>query len=344
MIEWRGGSEPRSGVRVHSLYGEHREPTPEMLCGLDTFVVDMQDVGARYYTFAWTMANCMKVCAQCGIPMTILDRPNPIGGLQVEGPVLDSAFKSFVGLYPLPTRHGMTLGEVARYLHSRYFPRIELKVVSVRGWSREAFLDQTDAPWVMPSPNMPTVDTAVVYPGGCLIEGTNLSEGRGTTRPFEIVGAPFLHGRRLAESLNALGLSGVVFRALQFEPTFNKHGGRLCEGVFVHVIDRSSFAPVLTYIALLQAVVRQSGLHELPAGVATDERFSAQSAECGLTGFAWKRPPYEYEAVMMPIDILAGNQWLRDAVEHLQPLGEIRDRLAAEADAFAPHRATAMLY
>lgn len=344
MIEWEGHVDPRTGLTIHSLYGQRREPTREMLCGLDRLVIDIQDVGSRYYTFAWTMAHCLRACAAAGIPVTVLDRPNPIGGTQVEGPVLEEGFGSFVGLYPLPIRTGLTLGEVATYVQQRFVPSVDLDVVRLEGWSREEYQEETGVPWTIPSPNMPTVDTAVVYPGGCLIEGTNLSEGRGTTRPFEIVGAPFLDGWRMAEALNGEDLPGAVFRPMQFQPTFNKHVGRLCEGVFVHVTDRRTFEPVLAYVAIIQAAIAQTGVHWVAEDVAQDERFVATAVECDLDGFAWKRPPYEYEALKMPIDILAGNEWLRGECEKLTPLSELRERFRASCVGFEPTRRAALLY
>ncbi|HWD38565.1 MAG TPA: DUF1343 domain-containing protein, partial [Fimbriimonas sp.] len=286
MIEWEGATDPRTGLRIASLYGQHRKPTPEMLDGVDLLVVDLPDIGSRYYTFIWTTALCMQACQEKSIPVWVLDRPNPIGAIQFEGTVLDPAYASFVGLYPLPTRHGMTLGEIAAYLRATQFPKCDLTVKEVEGWARSDYNFDIDTPWVMPSPNMPTVDTALVYPGGCLLEGTNLSEGRGTTRPFETFGAPFLRGHALADALNILDLPGVYFRPIQFQPTFQKHAEQLCEGCFVHVPDPRAFEPVLTYVAILQEVRRQAG-----------------------DKFAWNPPPYEYETEKLPIDILAGNGW-----------------------------------
>lgn len=343
MIEWE--SDGGDGIPTYSLYGHHRKPTPEMLEGIDLFVIDVPDVGSRYYTFAWTMAYCIEACAEAGIPVLVLDRPNPIGGLQVEGALLDPTFRSFVGLYPTPTRHGMTAGEVARYVRSRFVPNADLEIAEVRGWARREYLDETDAPWAMPSPNMPTVETAVVYPGGCLLEGTNLSEGRGTTRPFEIFGAPFLDGYRLADSLNGIGLPGVKFRPIQFVPTFNKHKGRHCEGCFVHVLDRRVFEPVLAYVAILQESFRQGGERDAQLRPADPEaRFTTEGPEMDAAGFAWRQPPYEYEYEKWPIDVLAGNAWLRPAVEELRPLEEIRRRFREECAEFEPIRQDCLLY
>lgn len=315
MIEWEGYTDPRTGLLFYSLYGEHREPTPAMLSGLDGLVFDVPDIGTRYYTFIWTLALCMKACEPLGIPVYVLDRPNPIGGTQVEGGVLDPAFASFVGLYPLPIRHGMTMGEIGKYLQRRFFPKVSLTVVEVSGWDRAQYGDECGAVWAMPSPNMPTVDTAVVYPGMCLIEGTKLSEGRGTTKPFETFGAPYIDGWKLCSALNASGLPGVVFRPVQFEPTFQKCKEQICQGGFIHVTDRRVFHSMLTGIAVIREIV-----HLYP-----DQ-------------FKWLDPPYEYEWNLMPIDILAGNSWVRDAIESYEPLSSIRDRLQSEADGFAEWR------
>ncbi len=321
MIEWEAGGERHGGWRIHSLYGAHREPTAEMLSGIDLLVIDLQDVGARYYTFIWTMALCLRAGERAGIPVLVLDRPNPIGGLQVEGTLLLPEFASFVGLYPLPMRHGLTIGEIAGYLQANFFVGCDLQMLEMTGWERRMWFDDTGVPWAMPSPNMPSPETAAVYPGGCLIEGTNLSEGRGTTRPFEIVGAPYHHCHRFCSSLNRLGLPGVKFRPVEFEPTFNKHAGELCQGCFVHVLDRALFEPVLTFIAILQESIRTPS-----------------------SKFEWKKPPYEYEYVKRPIDILAGNGWLADAIESGESLWSIRDRLAEECSRFNDVRADAMRY
>jgi uncharacterized protein YbbC (DUF1343 family) len=321
MIEWEGTTDPRTGLQIASLYGEHRHPRPALLKDVDIMVIDLPDIGSRYYTFLWTTANCLEAAAQLGIPVLILDRPNPIGGLQWEGPVLKPEYESFVGLHPLPTRHGMTLGEVATYLKTRYYPGCDLNVVLAPEWSRGDYAEEADAVWTMPSPNMPTVDTAVVYPGGCLLEGTNLSEGRGTTHPFEMFGAPWIDGWALGEALNVLDLPGCFFRAIQFQPTFQKHAGQLCGGCFLHVQDRRAFEPVLTYVALLQETRRIYG-----------------------DKLAWNPPPYEYETKKLPIDILAGNDWLRPAIDELGSLKDIRERMLRECYDFEPERRDAMLY
>ena len=285
---------------VVSLYGRRREPTPAMLAGLDTLVIDLQDIGSRYYTFQWTMALAMRACARAGVGVVVLDRPNPLGGLAVEGNVPDPAFASFVGLYPLPARPGLTLGELASYLNARHNLGADLTVVPMSGWRRAMLWEDTGLPWVAPSPNMPTPDTARVYPGGCLYEGTNLSEGRGTTRPFEWVGAPYLDAHAFATALDAERLPGVAFRPARFQPTFHKWAGRVCDGVQVHVTDVARFRPYLTSIVVI-AVARRLGRGR----------------------FAWKRPPYEFERRKLPIDILFGTDTIRRTMERGRRVTEI---------------------
>ncbi|HEY5281942.1 MAG TPA: DUF1343 domain-containing protein, partial [Polyangia bacterium] len=240
----------RTGIPVTSLYGESESslsPTAEGLADVDVLVVDLQDVGSRYYTFIWTMALSLQSAARAGVSVLVLDRPNPIGGSQMEGGEVNPLFESFVGLGSIPVRHGLTIGEVAHLVRhgmpwggQRFAKPLDcdLQVVAMRGWNRNAFFDTTGLPWVLPSPNMPTVDTALVYPGSCLLEGTNISEGRGTTRPFELLGAPFVDGFQLAERLAEDRLPGVVFRALSFRPTFHKFSGQVCGGIQIHVVDR----------------------------------------------------------------------------------------------------------
>ncbi|OWU64632.1 MAG: hypothetical protein CBB60_008800, partial [Armatimonadetes bacterium Cent15-Ar3] len=292
---------------------EFREPTDEMLAGLDLILVDLPDVGSRYYTFIWTMSLCIKAAERLGIPVLVLDRPNPLGGVRVEGPGIETGFESFVGLHNVPIRHGKTIGEIARHVANHHYSNARVDVIEMEGWDRQFYADQLPYAWVIPSPNMPTVDTAVVYPGACLLEATNLSEGRGTTRPFEIVGAPFVNGQQLADSLNRLSLEGVYFRPLQFEPTFNKHQGKICEGVQTHVLDRITFRPVLAYACLINEIAKQTGIH-VSSHVQLD-RFQANSDETALPGFAWKQPPYEYVYDRMPIDILSGSEEFRKLVE-----------------------------
>jgi uncharacterized protein YbbC (DUF1343 family) len=311
MIEWEGFRDEATGIPVFSLYGKSRRPTPEMLRGLDALVIDLQDVGARYYTFIWTMALIMQACREEGKAVIVLDRPNPIGGKLTEGPpVLAPGYSSFVGLHPLPVRHGMTIGEIALYLQTAY-QGVQLHIIGMKGWARGMWFDDTGLPWVLPSPNMPTVETASVYPGMCLLEGTNLSEGRGTTRPFEIFGAPFIEPDRLVGRLSGFGLGGVVFRPLYFLPTFQKHAGTLCGGVQIHVTDRRRFRPFKTGVGILKAVF-----------------------ELYPKDFSWKNPPYEYEERLMPIDILAGTDRLRKDIEAGTDLNEMEHWWDEELRAF----------
>jgi uncharacterized protein YbbC (DUF1343 family) len=284
MIEWRDFKHPQWGIPVYSLYGEHREPTPEMLQGLDALVIDMQDVGARYYTFIWTMYLCMKACEKLGIHVVVLDRPNPIDGQTEEGPVLDPGYRSFVGLHPIKVRHGKTIGQLAEQFQREAFPKCELTVLHMRGWEPWMYYEDTNLPWVLPSPNMPTVDTAVVYPGMCLLEATNMSEGRGTTKPFELFGAGYItDATGFTGKLNRLGLPGVHFRPAWFQPTFHKFQGQLCGGAQFHVTDRKTFLPWRSTVEMLNLVRREYG-----------------------EAFQWKPPPYEYEHKKLPIEILIG--------------------------------------
>jgi len=316
-----GARDPASGLPVWSLYGARLEPTADMLRGIDTVVVDLQDVGSRYYTFVWTMSLAMRVCARLGVRVVVLDRPNPLGGAVLEGNVADPAFKSFVGLYPLAIRHGMTIGELAAYLNDQHAIGCQLIVVPMRGWRRAMLWEDTGLPWVPPSPNMPTPDTARVYPGGCLLEGTNLSEGRGTTRPFEWIGAPYLEAQRYAAALERERLPGVRFRPARFLPTFQKWAGRHCEGVQVHVTNAARFKPFLT------------GLAEI-----------AVARRLAPRGFAWRRPPYEFEKRRMPIDILCGTDAIRKAIERGTPLAAVERAWQPDLTRWKRRRASYLMY
>jgi uncharacterized protein YbbC (DUF1343 family) len=302
MVEWEGFIDRKTGLPVYSLYGETRKPSGEMLKDIDVLLIDLQDVGSRYYTFIWTMDLCIQACLENNRSIIILDRPNPIGGEITEGPVLDMALSSFVGLKPLPVRHGMTIGEIGLYMRDKFYPEIDLHLIRMKGWSRRMWFDDTGLPWVLPSPNMPTLDTAIVYPGICLLEGTNLSEGRGTTRPFEMIGSPFIDPDSLVNRLREFRIPGVIFRPLYFQPTFHKHAGRLCGGIQIHVIDRNRFRSFKTGVAIIKAV------HDLYP----DE-------------FRWKEPPYEYETEKLPIDIIAGTERLRELIESGESLKVMED-------------------
>jgi uncharacterized protein YbbC (DUF1343 family) len=311
MIEWKGFRDRKTRLPVYSLYSRTRKPDQKMLKDIDVLVIDMQDVGARYYTFIWTMELCMQACEESVKSIIILDRPNPLGGKMTEGPVLNMDHTSFVGLRPLPIRHGMTIGEIGHYLKSECYHSLDFHVIPMNGWKRNMWFDNTGLPWVMPSPNMPTLDTAVVYPGMCLLEGTNLSEGRGTTRPFEIFGAPFVDPDNLVKYLDGLKLPGVFFRPIYFQPTFQKHAGSLCGGAQIHVTNRDRFRPFKTAVGILEAM---SGLY--------------------AKRFQWKRPPYEYETEKMPIDILAGTDRLRKDIERGVSVREMEEWWSDECSTF----------
>ncbi len=321
MVEWEGFIDRATGLPVYSLYGKTRKPAPEMLNNVDVFIIDLQDVGTRYYTFIWTMALCMKACEERGIPVIVLDRVNPIGGHLIEGPVLKNEFSSFVGLHPLPVRHGMTIGEIALYFKDKFYQNLDLKVISLKGWRRFQWFDHTGLLWVMPSPNMPALETATVYPGMCLIEGTILSEGRGTTRPFEIFGAPFIEPEKLVRRLRDFRLKGVFFRPLYFTPTFNKFSGELCGGAQIHVTDREKFKPFKTTVAILLA------LRDLYPDINL-----------------WRNPPYEYEFKKLPFDILAGSDRLRKEIEQGRTLKDIESWWNSEVLAFEKIRNRYLLY
>jgi uncharacterized protein YbbC (DUF1343 family) len=321
LVEVEHNRDPLTGLPAYSLYGKTRIPSPEMLEKLDALVFDVQDVGSRYYTFASTLFLCLEAGAQLGRRVVVLDRPNPLGGEALDGNLLDPAFASFVGPHPLPVRHGMTLGELALLFREERGLKVELTVVRMRGWRRAAFFEETGLPWVLPSPNMPTVDTAVVYPGGCLVEGTNLSEGRGTTRPFELVGAPWLDPWRLAADLERERLPGVRFRPTFFRPTFHKHAGRFCGGVQVHVGQRRIFSAFLAYLLLIFHARRQD-----PAR------------------FAWRDPPYEYEQVRRPFDILCGTDRVRLSIEAGQSPRTLAAAWKADLARFRRRRRPHLLY
>jgi uncharacterized protein YbbC (DUF1343 family) len=320
MIEWEGFIDKSTGLPVYSLYGKTRKPTSEMLKDIDILIIDLQDVGARYYTFIWTMALCMEAC-EGKIPLIVLDRVNPIGGIITEGPLLKKNFTSFVGLHPLPVRHGMTIGEIALYFKDNFYPKVDLTVIYLKNWKRKLWFNETGLHWVMPSPNMPTLDTATVYPGMCLLEGTILSEGRGTTRPFEIFGAPFIDPAKLVKRLNEFKLKGVFFRPLYFTPTFNKFSGQLCGGVQIHVIDREKFKAFKTAVAILLTI-----------------------KEIYPQINIWREPPYEYEFEKLPFDILSGSDRLRKDIEEGKSLKDMEYWWNDELESFRKIREKYLIY
>ena len=300
-----------TGVPMYSLYGPVKKPTEEMLRGLDVLLFDIQDVGVRFYTYIYTMAYAMEACGDAGIPFVVLDRPNPLGGNAVAGNLLDMRFRSFVGNYPIPLRYGMTVGELARLLNEEYALGADLTVVPMMGWTRDMLFEDTGLPWVPPSPNMPSFATAIVYPGTCLVEGTSISEGRGTTSPFQQIGAPYVDGRRLSDHLTEQRFPGVLFRPLSFTPRFSKYEGELCGGVYVHVLDADAFEPVRTGLGMVAAL----------RTLYPDD-------------FGW-RPHF---------DLLMGTDAVRLAIEEGVSVDEIMEGWAAEREGFEGIRRKYMVY
>ena len=311
MVEWEGNGRAIHKVPVYSLYGKERKPTPDMLAGLDALVFDLQDVGARPYTYLWTLKLCMEACCEQKLPLYVLDRPNPAACMDFDGPMLTPDYFSFVGGAEIPLCHRLTIGEIAGLLLRTYYPSAEVHIIWMEGWWRNSLWNDTGLPWVLPSPNMPTPDTAAVYPGMVLLEATNLSEGRGTTRPFEIFGAPYLDIRKFRRSLDKNGLQGCVFRDHEFIPTFQKWGGKSCRGMQVHVTDARLFRPVETAFAILSAI------HV----TAPDD-------------FSFRTDPYEYEREKPAIDILSGSDRFRKAVLSGSALADIRQEWKRERGPF----------
>jgi uncharacterized protein YbbC (DUF1343 family) len=312
----------RRRVPVFSLYSDTREPTSDMLRDVDTLVIDLQDVGTRIYTYMYTMANCMRAARRHGIKVIVCDRPNPIAGIEVEGITLEPGCESFVGQYPIPTRHGMTIGELARLFSEHFGIGADLEVVTMEGWRRHMHWDDTGLPWVMPSPNIPTLDSALVFPGTVHVEGTTASEGRGTTRPFELVGAPWVRAaERFAADLNGRNFPGVYFRPVVFEPTFQKHARVACGGCQIHVLDRLTFKPVLVGVAIIE-----------------------QLRAAGPSSFGWKKPPYEYEDDKEPIDVIAGSPSFRAAIDSGARAEQIAARWQTTVAAFRDLQRRFLLY
>lgn len=321
MIESPDFIDPRTKLTVYSLYGDSREPTGAMLQKIDTFVIDLQDVGTRIYTFMYTMANCMRAAEAHGKKVVILDRPNPIGAHVVEGNLLENDFTSFVGQFPMCTRHGMTMGELALMFNEAFQIGCDLDVIRVTGWDRKTHFDSWKRDWVYPSPNLPNYESTLTFPGTVHFEGTNISEGRGTTKPFEQIGAPFIDPDALATTMNKKKLPGVWFRPIFFQPTYQKWKDSVCGGVHIHITNKNQFRPFRAGIELLHAMVLQA-----PGK------------------FEWKQPPYEYEHDRMPIDLIAGTAQLRELIDRGQGLTQFYERAESDAREFAKIRRKFLIY
>ncbi len=321
MIESDHAIDGATGLTVFSLYGDQRRPTSQMFEGIEVLFVDLNDVGTRVYTFIYTMAYCLEKAAELGTKVIVLDRPNPIGGLAVEGNLVQPEFSSFVGLYPLPMRHGMTIAELALLFNDGFGLGADLEIVRMDGWRRSMYFEDTCLPWVFPSPNMPTPSTAKVYPGQVIWEGTNVSEGRGTTLPFELVGAPYWEVEPIARCLADHELEGCLLRPTLFEPTSGKWAGRSCHGFQIHVLDHHAFKPYRTSLALYQTV------------------FKLYPEE-----FSYKEPPYEYEFEKLPMDLILGDRWLREQIEAGVSITELEQQWQTGVDEFMKKRAPYLLY
>jgi uncharacterized protein YbbC (DUF1343 family) len=312
MIKWSGNIHPVYNIPVYSLYGEHRKPTSEMLNRIDALIVDLQDVGARLYTYSWSVKLCMEACSEAGITVWLLDRPNPIAAIDFDGPVLKEEFFTFVGGASIPLCHRMTIGEIAIWVKEKYIKKCDLRLVRMKDWCRSMMFNETGLPWIIPSPNMPTLNTAVVYPGSVLFEALNISEGRGTTLPFELFGAPFIDPYLLKKNLDDRQISGCRFRIHNFIPTFNKFSGLYCNGLQIHVTDFTSFKPVATALEILDAIIQTSPAGELK----------------------FNDPPYEYEYKLMPFDIISGDSGMRKTLENCGSTRSEKERWAAETESF----------
>jgi uncharacterized protein YbbC (DUF1343 family) len=312
MIEWQSGRHPVYDVPLFSLYGEHRKPTPAMLREIDVLLIDLQDVGTRIYTYIWTIKLCMEACSEAGIPVWILDRPNPAGCLPFDGPVLKKEYFTFVGGASIPLCHRMTIGELALWIKEEYYPEVRLNIVWMKNWHRTLQYTETGLPWVFPSPNMPSVQTTLVYPGMVLIEALNMSEGRGTTMPFELFGAPFINSEKLKKNLDNRNIRGCAFRIHNFIPAFHKFAGKLCNGLQLHITDIKMFRPVETALELFDGIIETS-------------------PDDALT---FNPPPYEYENRLMPFDILSGDSGMRECLINRSDLTAEKERWRGETEEF----------
>lgn len=321
MIETSDEVDSRREIPIYSLYAEIRQPSARMLEGLDCLVIDLQDVGTRVYTYIWTLSLCLEACAEAGVPVLVLDRPNPLGGQIIEGPTLDSDFRSFVGRYEIPVRHALTVAEFAAWANEEYKIGADLSVLPMQGWDRSMGFSEAGLVWVPPSPNMPRLETALLYPGMVLLEGTNLSEGRGTTRPFEVVGAPFIDSELMARDLRQFECPGLEILPTRFEPTFDKWQGQSCGGVAFYITDASAVRSYKLVIAIL-SIVRKHWQQE----------------------FEWLPPPYEYEYEKPPIDILSGSDGLRLALESNVDSMELLNKHAGADDEWLEQAESFLLY
>ncbi len=311
MIESDNMVDPLLGIPVFSLYGKTRIPTKEMFEPIDILLIDLQDAGTRVYTFIYTMSYCLEAAKRFGRKVAVLDRPNPIGGAAVEGNCLSPGYASFVGRYPIPMRHGLTIGELALLFNSHFGIDCDLEVVPMKGWKRTMFFSDTGLPWIPPSPNLPTPASAAVYPGQVILEGTNISEGRGTTQPFEIFGAPFIITRKIISALGGNRLPGIVLRPVVFEPTSNKWQGEECNGFQIHITDPVKYKPYFSTLKLLHAIYLHHG-----------------------SEFRWKSPPYEYEFDKYPVDLITGNPSIREAIEKADQIDDIENRWQPELEEY----------
>jgi uncharacterized protein YbbC (DUF1343 family) len=312
MIEWEGDIHPSSGVPLFSLYGRNRKPSPLMLEKIDALLIDIQDVGARLYTYIWSIKLCIEACSEAGIPVWLLDRPNPVGKLPFDGPVLKKEFFTFVGGASIPLCHRMTTGEMALWIKEKYYPSCDLNIVWMEGWKRNSLYSETGLPWVLPSPNMPTQQTALVYAGTVLTEGLNISEGRGTTIPFELIGAPYINPDKLRKNLESRKPEGCKFRKHDFIPTFNKYKDQLCRGIQIHITDPEKYYPVSVAMDIFDAIIETS-----PKG-----------------SFQFNEPPYEYEEKLIPFDILSGDSGMRITLLNRQDLKTEKERWRDEIEEF----------
>jgi uncharacterized protein YbbC (DUF1343 family) len=312
MIEWQSQRHQVYNIPLFSLYGENRKPTPSMLSEIDALIIDLQDIGTRIYTYVWTVKLCLEACAEAGIPVWILDRPNPIGKLPFDGPVLKEEFFTFVGGACIPLCHRMTLGEMSLWIRDKYHPACDLKIIPMDNWKRSSLYSETGLPWVLPSPNMPSLQTALVYPGTVLIEALNLSEGRGTTIPFELFGAPFVNAEELRKNLINRKIKGCAFRIHNYIPTFHKFHGELCNGIQIHITDFETFKPVESAVEIFDAIIETSAPGSLK----------------------FNPPPYEYELKLMPFDILSGDSGIRETLLNQGDLRSEKERWSEEIEEF----------